>query len=197
MAKERIAIVLVAGILLGIFTVQSLSQSANQNRSAGPPDLERLKSAEGKIDKIKKEFLKEKAAIKPSEQQWEIIKPKFERIQRLRQQAYSGAGLSMTYSSTSSSRSSSNADNSRPKAIWTRNWDKKAPSERTEGERLVDEIIALMESYNPKPEQFEEKMNALRKSKEKPREELAKAIQELRKELTVRQEAALVLMGWL
>ena len=217
MAKGRIILVPLACLLVAILAVETLSQSSNPNRSAGPPDPARLRrsaeqgraEARKRIAELraehnlqqksgrKEKYHWEKIALGVTEEQWNIIKPKLEKIEQLRRQAYVGGNLSLTVSSTNGSKDRKGTNDSRPQPRWGRKWENKDPGELTEGERLVDGIIALLESRNPKSEDFKEKMNALRKSKEKPREEFAKAIQELRKELTVRQEAALMLMHWL
>ena len=48
-----------------------------------------------------------------------------------------------------------------------------------------------------KPEEIKEKLTALRKAREKAEQELTKAQEELRKVLTLHQEARLVLIGFL
>jgi len=67
----------------------------------------------------------------------------------------------------------------------------------TEGERICEELQLLLQVPDAGPEEIRQKLDALRKAREKARKRLVKAQQELRKILTFRQEATLVLMGWL
>jgi hypothetical protein len=58
----------------------------------------------------------------------------------------------------------------------------------------------LVDQEGTTDEQFNRQMAALRQSRERQKaleEEWARAQEELRKGLTTRQEAALILMGWL
>lgn len=59
--------------------------------------------------------------------------------------------------------------------------------------RLINELWELLNNKETKPEEIKTKLTALRNAKEKVHQELAKARQELRKLMTIRQEAVLVL----
>jgi hypothetical protein len=78
---------------------------------------------------------------------------------------------------------------------WYKPSDRKTPGKLTEGERLSEEILELIEDKNSKPEEIEQNMETLRKIKQESNKQLAKARQELREVLTYRQEAALILIG--
>jgi hypothetical protein len=59
------------------------------------------------------------------------------------------------------------------------------------------ELMAVLENKEAKPEEIKAKLTSLRAAKEQARRELAKAQQDLRKLMTLRQEAVLVLNGLL
>jgi hypothetical protein len=59
--------------------------------------------------------------------------------------------------------------------------------------RLTKELWELLNNKEAKPEEIKAKLTALRNARERVRQELTKARQELRKLMTVRQEAVLVL----
>jgi hypothetical protein len=70
----------------------------------------------------------------------------------------------------------------------------------TEAQRLARELRILLEKKDTRPEVFRRKVDALRKARSKEAEiqkQLAEARRELREGLTTRQEAVLVLLGWL
>jgi hypothetical protein len=78
------------------------------------------------------------------------------------------------------------------------------PAELSEGQKIAEQVIKLLDKKNARPEEFKEKMAALRKARiaEEPEKqgrekEFKEAKQELREGLTTRQEATLVLMGQL
>jgi hypothetical protein len=86
---------------------------------------------------------------------------------------------------------------------WIKPSENKGLTELTESERIVEELVKLVENKNTTAEEFKLKMSTLRKirskqeaTKKKEKEELSKAMLELREALMTRQEAALVLMGW-
>jgi hypothetical protein len=139
-------------------------------------------------------FIFEKFALRATEEQWKLIKPKLEKVRQLRDQAYSAVGASLG----SESRGVGRARTNTPAWQWKRPWKNKAPSELTEAQKIANELIALVEKTNTNPEAFRLKMAALRKARVQEsdiKKQLAEAQKELRGILTTRQEAALVLMG--
>jgi flagellar motor switch/type III secretory pathway protein FliN len=77
---------------------------------------------------------------------------------------------------------------------WYKPWEKKARDELTENEKIREELFVLLQKKNPRPEELEQKMEALRKIRRELKKELAHAQQELREILTHRQEAILIMM---
>lgn len=67
--------------------------------------------------------------------------------------------------------------------------------ELTEVEKIQEELQTLLENTAATPEQIKQQVTKLRAAREKAKQDLAKAQQDLRQILTVRQEAQLVLMG--
>ena len=73
--------------------------------------------------------------------------------------------------------------------------DSKKLNESTEGEKICEELLNLLEDKNSKEEDIRQKIEALLKVRQKGQEEVNKAKQELREVVTFRQEAALVWLG--
>jgi chromosome segregation ATPase len=63
--------------------------------------------------------------------------------------------------------------------------------------KATQELRDVLGSEDAKPEQIKAKLTALRTAKEKAKKDLAAAQKELKKNLTVKQEALLVLSGYL
>jgi flagellar motility protein MotE (MotC chaperone) len=69
--------------------------------------------------------------------------------------------------------------------------------EQTDVEKLQQELQTTLEDTSATPDTIKQQLTKLRAAKEKAKQELAKAQQDLRQVLTLRQEAVLVLMGLL
>jgi len=151
-----------------------------------------------------REFLNEKYALVVTDEQWAVIKPKLQRIRDLRSSPRSSAGLGLTSSGSSQTGKGEAEGGGVPTWQWSARWLDLPLARRTEGQKIAGELIDLVADKNTTARQFQEKMAALRKvrsveeaAKRKKEEPLPEAQQELRDMLTTRQEAALVLMGWL
>ena len=68
---------------------------------------------------------------------------------------------------------------------------------QTKGEKICQELYALLENMNSHPEAIRQKTLELRQARASARKQLAQAQKELREVLTLRQQARLVLMGLL
>ncbi len=141
-----------------------------------------------------------KQALRATERQWKVIKPRLDKVEYLSKQAR----VSMAPASFRRSRGSGGGPNNRQTAPkveegwkWSKAWEDKAPNELTEGERICEELLELLEDKDSKQEEIEQKVEALREVRKEAGKQLAKAQQELREVLTFRQEATLVLMRYL
>lgn len=144
----------------------------------------------------RKTFFHEKCALKPTEEQWKLIKPKLEKVRHLRNLARSTVGLTLTSSSSSGAKTGDSRSRSVPTWKWKISWKDKAPAELTEAQKIANALMDLVDSKSTRAEEFKKKMDALRESRrrqEKLKRQLSKARQELREVLTPRQEAALEL----
>jgi hypothetical protein len=143
-------------------------------------------------------LLFEKYALKATEEQWKGIKPRLEKVRLLRDRARSTVGLLLCSSSGSGLGNTKSAIV--PAMQWNPSWKNKTPSELTDAQKMVNRLMDLVDQDGTTNEQFNRQMAALRQSMERQKtleEEWARAQEELRKGLTIRQEAALILMGWL
>ncbi len=67
----------------------------------------------------------------------------------------------------------------------------------TDGERIIEELQWLLHDLEPNPTDVRQKMNELRKTREKAAQQWVQAQEDLRKVLDLRQEATLMMMGLL
>lgn len=139
-----------------------------------------------------REFSLEKSALGPTEEQWEVIKPKLEEVRQLKGRANSAVGVFL-----GGGASDIGAKAAAPAWQWKRPWKDKNPDELTEAQKLAKQIVALVGRNSTTPQAFRLKMDALRKARGEEAElkrQLFETRRELRELLTPRQEAALVLM---
>lgn len=181
---------------------ESRKERAEREREMAPLREQR----ERELAQWRKEFEKEeeevggyrilsaKYALGASKEQWKLIQPKLQKIRQLRDQASSGIGAWVVGSG------GSGAGPTKPVFKWKRPWKDRPLTELTEAQKLVRQLRSFLERQNTTPQAFRRKMADLRKARARETEverPLAEARRELREILTTRQEAVLVLLGWL
>ena len=156
-----------------------------------------------------------KQALDVDERQWKVIEPKLKKVRACRDQAFVGIGLPFQSSFTSSVVPSPGgaggqsfgggfaggfqfqAGGGGGTTVHSSSPWQNLGRQPTEGERICEELQLLLQVPGAGPDEIRQKVDALRKAREKARRQLVKAQQELRKVLTFRQQARLVLMGLL
>lgn len=138
-------------------------------------------------------LLDAKYALRVPEEQWRLIQPKLKKVDNLWDQAHSTVGASVSGSSTGN-----RTESIVPRLKWDRPWEDKPRNELTEAQRLARHLRILLEKEDTTPKVFRRKIAALREARKKEAEiekQLDEARSELRKILTTRQEAVLVLLA--
>jgi len=205
MTKKRIILVLAVCFSIAGFAGQALQQippipprwkrgmTAEEHTKAIKEwrfqmKQQNLRRGEERINLMMREAWKR--LLRVTERQWKIIEPKNEKVFGLYRETRvcaRGSGGS-NEQSFHWNRRSEISSGGRAKTL----------DEMTEGEKIVEELIDLLENENAKDEEIRRKIDALQQAREKARKELPKARQELRKVLTTaRQEAVFLLMGFI
>lgn len=156
-------------MIVGLLGVVLVGQSLSQQQRARP---------EGRRGFQERMVERMKETLEASDEEWKILKPRVEKVLTLSREARGMAGMAGF------------ARRFRPQAG-------ESAREQTQVEKCQEEVRKVLENKEAKPEEIKQKLTALRKAKEKAKQELAKAQQKLREVLTLRQEARLVLMGLL
>ena len=164
-----------------------------------------------------------RGAVGASEEQWTAIKPRLEKVRQLQRQASisiaTGGGGSGGSQSRGGSRSGSGVrggaggsgfagpmgtgpttETKRQNSSWMRwQWYRSWGSEpaRRNDEKLCESLFNLLKRRNAEPEAIREKMVALAEARERRKQELTEAREELRELTTLDQEARLLALGWL
>ena len=127
-----------------------------------------------------------------TEQEWKVLGPRVMTVAQLRREAAGGFGRGGMFGGRGRGPRGDRPGGDRPGGR------PGAPQrELTDVEKASDQLRTLLENTSAKPEDIKKQLTVLRASREKARQKLASAQQALRKVVTMRQEALLVLDGWL
>lgn len=203
------------------------SRSMGPRRMPGQPDFERMRemSPEEKMQYFQQlaeeqrkaaeeqEAIAMQQALGADDEQWKVIEPKLKKVKHYREQTFigteppfqsnfssfgTGTGGGQGFSGGFSSSFQFQAGGSSQEVIVpnsTGRQDFDGPV--SDGEILCEEIQRLLMDPQATPEQVSQKLDALRKAREKARRQWVTAQQQLREVLDFRQHARLVLMGLL
>jgi len=136
-----------------------------------------------------------KAALKVSDEEWSVIQPLLEKVQtKMRESMMGRFGGMMGGGRRAWGRGQGQENNGQP----NNNGSQDRPN-RPERPRMpeLEALQTALESDTTAPEEIKTKLQALRDARKKATAELEQAQEDLRKVLTQRQEATLVMMGML
>ncbi len=156
-------------------------------------------------------------SLRASDEQWRRIKPKLDRIERLKAEAEVSAGPNSDSGSGNfqgqgfmfggmsggggggAAFGSGPGGTGSPGNAWSKTWTMgpKNAMEMTPGEALCQELDRLLQGEGVAAVEIAAKIATLRQLRAKAREDLARARQELRTMIHPNQEPALVVMGYL
>ena len=182
-------VVLIVGLLL---VSQSLSQPQQRGQRGGAEGTQRQQMQRRQFDPERVRQLMEQRIqqqLGATDQEWKILGPRVMKVSELNRQA-SGFGRGGMFGGMGGRRGGpqGNRPGGRPGT---------PVREQTAVEKATEQLQTSLDNTSTAPEEIKKQLTALRAAREKAKQELAAAQQELRKVLTVRQEAQLVLMGML
>ena len=174
--------------LLTLFTATLIGASVVMAQDAPPPPVPGGGNDREAFRQRMNERLK--TALKVSDDEWSVIQPLLEKVQQKQRQVMSSrmAGMFGGERRPNRPQDSNNANNN-PNAA-NPNANRPRPS--------VAEIEALktaVENESASADEIKTKLEAVRALRKKAEAELEASSEELRKVLTLRQEAVLVMMG--
>ncbi|MHC4635919.1 MAG: hypothetical protein ACYTBP_07635 [Planctomycetota bacterium] len=138
-----------------------------------------------------------KEPLQVTEEEWVVLESRIIRVLTLSRQASvsRGMGRSMRGTSSRSGRGSRGERGGRGERPGREGTQRQGGRAQTPIEKSAEDLRGLLKNKNAKPEEIKAKLTALRGVREKAKTELTAAQTELRKSVSVRQEAHLVLMG--
>lgn len=195
MGKKVIAVgvvVLVIALVAGTLAVAQPGPRGGQRPGGQRPGGQRGQFDPERMRQMMNDRLKE--ALGASDAEWTVIEPRLTKVMTLNRQASGGPGRGMMGMFFGRGRGPQGGPGDR------RPGERSGPQrdrELTAVEKAGEALRTTLENEAATPDDIKAKLTALRTAREKTRQELAKAQQELRQILTLRQEAQLVLMGQL
>lgn len=132
-----------------------------------------------------------------TEAEWQVLGPRLTKVMQLNRQA-SGGGMGRMFMGRGG-RPGGPGDPGAPGGPQAGRRGGRGPfgGDPTAVDTAAQALQTTLGNSEATPDEIKAKLTALRSAREKARQELAKARQELRQVLTLRQEAQLVLMGML
>jgi len=211
---------------LGVFTQQLLSQGTRSNGFSNMSPEEKTKYLQQLAEEQRKAMQEQRKAAEEQEafamrqalgandEQWRVIEPRLKKVKRYRELAFigikppfqsnftsfstgsgGGQGFSSSFAGGFQFQAGGNMQGGTmvPNSAGRQDFDGPV----SDGEILCEEIQRLLMDPQATPEQVSQKLDALRKTREKARRQWVAAQQQLREVLDFRQQARLVLMGLL
>jgi hypothetical protein len=135
--------------------------------------------------------LKEQLGV--DDQAWKVMEPRLMKVMELNRQVAGMGGRGMFFGGFRGQRpgAEGRGPGNRPTAPG------QPDRELTPLDKATEQLRTTLENQSASPDEIKKQLTAVREAREKAKQELAAAQQELRQILTLRQEAQLVLMGQL
>ena len=136
-----------------------------------------------------------KAQLGAGDEEWKVIQPRLQKVMNLSRQA-NASGRGMMFAGRRQPGGARTADQEGRQRTRPGTADRPQREQSAVG-KATQELQEVLRSETAKPEQIKAKLTALRTAKVKATKDLAAAQKELKQDLTVKQEAILVLSGYL
>jgi len=125
---------------------------------------------------------------------WKVLEPRLTKVMELNRQAQ-GMGRGGMFGMMGGMRGQRGGNDAGGQG--SRRGPQQDTATMTPVEKAQEQLRTTLENQSATPEEIKKNLTALREAREKAKQELAASQQELKKILTVRQEAQLVMMGQL
>jgi flagellar motility protein MotE (MotC chaperone) len=126
---------------------------------------------------------------------WKVLEPRLTKVMDLNRQTQGMGGRGGMFGMMGGMRGQRGGNDAGGQG--TRRGPQQDPATMTPIEKAQEQLRTTLENQSASPEEIKKQLTALREAREKAKQELAVSQQELRKILTLRQEAQLVIMGQL
>ena len=193
MFRRRVVFGLVVCLLAVLIVGQTLSQPAQRGQTGGQrggqrdgtqgsqrPQMQGRQFDPQQMQKMMEQRMQRQ--LRASNQKWKTLGPSVMKVSQLNRQV-SGGGMGRMFFGGRQGPMSGRQG---------------APGmQLTEMDKATEQLQILLDNESAKPEDIEKQLTVLRAARGKAKKQLAAERQRLRKQVTVRQQAQLVLMGLL
>lgn len=199
---------IVASIVMsGLFLAGVIALSAQETTQRQRPERQRPQTQQGQDqgqerrqrtpmnpEAFRANYLERiKTTLKASDKEWEVIKPRLEKVSELSRQARMG---NMMRGGGGTMGNAPRPGQRQPSAGQTNTTSANAPArELSPVQKATNELRTLLQNENPPAGEINAKLKALRAAKKTQNAELVQAQEALKEILTPQQEAQLVIMG--
>jgi hypothetical protein len=198
MHRKMIMVGVVAGMLALAIGGLCLAQPPQGGQQGGGRGGDRGQRGPGQFDpaQMRQRMMEGwKQRLGADDEAWKVIEPRFVKVMELNRQTMAGGGMfgfgSMRGPRGGDQGGRGGQPGDRPR------FPGQEDREPTAVEKAAQTLSTTLENQSASADQIKQQLAALRAAREKARQELAVAQQDLRQILTVRQEALLVLSGML
>lgn len=196
LAKKRVLGVVAVFTIVGLLLVgQSISQPGQRGGQRGQ------RGQRGQFDPEQMRQMMEQRmqeALGATDTEWKVLGPRVMKVQELNRQANAGGrGMMMMFGRRRGGQGGPGGPGGPGGDQGGRRGPRGMNREQTEVEKIQQTLRTTLEDTSATPDTIKQQLTQLRQAKEKAKQDLAKAQQDLRQVLTLRQEAVLVLMGML
>ena len=192
MFRRRVVFGLVVCLLAVLIVGQTLSQAAQRGQRGGQtggqrggaqgsrrPQMQGRQFDPQQMQKMMQQRMQRQ--LRASNQKWKTLGPSVMKVSELNRQV-SGGGMGGMMGSRRGSMGGPQGGSGR---------------QLTEMDKATEHLQTLLDNDSAKPEDIEKQLGAFRAARGKAQKQLAAERQRLRKQVTIRQQAQLVLMGLL
>ena len=168
-----------SAVVLGAMAVLGIGFAVAQE--AGPG----ARGARGRFDPAQmrqRNMDRIKESLGATDEEWVVLQPRIEKVSTLSREAGGFGGGRMFRGARQGGGRTEGGEQPQP---------------QTPVAKATQDLQTTLENKDAKPAEIKAKLTALREAREKAKQDLAKARQQLRDLVSVRQEAQLVLMGML
>jgi len=199
--KPRDIAILTLGAVLGLAVITPLSRSQSPAETMRPERDQWRKEIYQQIKRLNEQAERDgieaweetrRQAVGATPAQWRVIRPRLEVVEALISDVHTRIWPQISYSTTETPVRVTKCE-----WRWARSADETPGEALTPGATTCETLLEMLSNEQTPTVEIWEQVELLRGQRKRAADQVPDAQEELRKVLTVRQEAALMVQGWL
>ncbi len=188
--KRQVIVIGIAACVLALavggLSIAQPPQGGRDRGPAGPGQFDPEQMRQRMTQRMKEQ-------LGADDEAWKVLEPRLMKVMELNRQV--GGGPGGMFGMFGRGGPAGNRSDRGPRD--GQNAPGRPADQQTAVQKATEQLRTTLDNQSAAPEEIKKNLTALREAREKAKQELATAQQELRQILTVRQEAQLVMMGQL